>query len=105
MTLKWNEVAAVSLPTLGYVLEMLNDDDTWGVVSDERNNPNALQATVTGLISGRIYKFRVFALDFNGFSGPSEVIEVYACGLPRGLAVPTYVLSSRTSIKIEWQAP
>ena len=89
---------AITLPTLGYVLEMLNDDDTWATVFDARTNPNALQATVPGLTSGRTYKFRVFALDFNGISEPSEVIEVYACGLPRNLAVPTYVLSSRNSI-------
>lgn len=36
---------------------------------------------------------------------PSEIYEVYACGLPRDFAPPTYVDSTQTTISIEWQTP
>lgn len=61
-------VLDANLPTNGYRLEMLLDDDTWQTRFEALNNPNALEATVYGLVTGKLYKFRVFAIDFNGDS-------------------------------------
>jgi hypothetical protein len=47
--LVWSEVADADLPTLGYSLELLNDDDIWDEVFSAQTNPNALSATVPGL--------------------------------------------------------
>ena len=91
--MRWDEVAGDEIATLGYILEMLQDDDTWTVVSNQRSNPNALSAKVSGLTSGKKYSFRVFAADFNGLSDSSPVVDVYACGLPRRISEPTYVYS------------
>jgi hypothetical protein len=63
-------------------------------VFDGSNNPNALSAAITGLTTHKLYKFRVFAVDFNGYSEPSEIFEVYACGLPTDFGVPRYVAST-----------
>jgi hypothetical protein len=57
------------------------------------------------LIPAKLYKFRVFSVDFNGASTPSELLEVYACGLPRSFAPPVYVASDQTSITIRWEEP
>lgn len=84
---------------------MLQDDDTWAVVFDEPSNPEALSATVTELKTHKLYKFRVFAIDFNGLSEASEVVEIYACALPRYFDRPRYVWSTQTTITIEWDAP
>jgi hypothetical protein len=45
----WSLVADDDLPTLGYSLELLNDEDIWQEVFNAHANPNALSATVTGL--------------------------------------------------------
>jgi hypothetical protein len=60
---------------------------------------------VRQLKTGKLYKFRVFASNFNGLSNPSEEIDVYACGLPRKLNPPTYVASNKTTITIAWRPP
>lgn len=73
---------------------MLLDDDTWADVFEAPNDPNALSTFIYGLITHKFYKFRVFALDFNGYSEPSDIFEIYACGLPRQFAPPTYVWST-----------
>lgn len=58
-----------------------------------------------GLNAGQQYTFRVFAVNFNGKSLPSLSLTVYACGMPSGMASPTYVASDKTSITITWLAP
>lgn len=96
----WDEVADSNIPTQGYFVEQLMDDDKWQRVFEALTNPNALEATITKLKTAKTYWFRVFAVDFNGPSLPSETIEVYACGKPRQFAPPTYVVSDRESITI-----
>jgi len=84
---------------------MQNDDDTWIEVFRAIFNPNALQATVFGLTAGKLYSFRVYAVDFNGDSNPSDVYQIYACGLPRYFDAPRYLQSTQTSITIQWDEP
>lgn len=47
----------------------------------------------------------MFAVDFNGNSLASELLEVYACGLPRDFDPPVYVASDQSSITIRWDEP
>jgi len=56
-----------------------------------------------GLTAGEKYSFRVFSVNFNGKSDPSDMLTVYACGVPSGMAAPTYVASDKTSITLEWK--
>lgn len=100
LTLNWSIVQDADLVTNGYWLEMQNDDDTWSQVFEAINNPNALRATVYGLKTAKLYSFRVYAVDFNGNSKPSNVYQIYACGLPRFLDAPRYVRSNQTTITI-----
>jgi len=90
----------LEIPTLGYKLQQQQDDDTWHDIYEALNDPNALETTVYGLTTHKLYRFRVFALDFNGLSQPSTVFEIYACGLPMHFAAPTYVWSTQTTIEI-----
>lgn len=94
LSLVWDMVADDDLVTEGYFLEMLLDDDTWSEVFSARNDPNSLTATVYGLTTAKLYKFRVFAVDFNDQSASSDILEVYACGLPRYFDSPSYVWST-----------
>lgn len=60
---------------------------------------------MSGLKTAKQYTFRVFAYSFNGKSLPSTSFDIYACGLPKDMAPPTYVISTQTSIAIEWTLP
>ena len=81
------------------------DDDTWTDIFSALNDPNGVQSTVYGLTTHKLYKFRVFASDFNGLSTSSSNFEIYACGLPMYFAAPTYVWSTQTTIEIQWEVP
>jgi hypothetical protein len=82
------------LPTQGYSLQMLLDDDTWLTVFQAPTDPNALSTMVYGLTTHKLYYFRAFAEDFNGLSQPSTLFQIYACGLPRFLQPAEYVWST-----------
>jgi hypothetical protein len=84
---------------------MLLDNDLWEDVFEAHSDPDALETTVYGLTTSKLYHFRVFARDFNGYSAPSEVFHIYACGLPRMFSAPTYVWSTSTTIEIAWEEP
>ena len=82
------------LETLGYSLEMLQDDDTWLEVYDASLDPDALSTTVHGLTTGKLYTFRAYSYNFNGRSAPSDLFPIYACGLPRFFDAPLYAAST-----------
>lgn len=103
--MNWSEVVDNDLDTLGYSLEMLQDDDTWLEVLDARANPDALSTTVYGLTSGKYYSFRVFSYNFNGASPTSDYFSVVSCGLPRNFNEPLYVESTSTYITVSWEPP
>ena len=89
----WSAVADADLETLGYVVEIL-DGNSWVMAYDASSNPNALSYTHYGLTAGEEYSFRVFAVNFNGYSDASTTLTEYSCGLPSGFAAPTYVTST-----------
>ena len=99
ITINWSIVQDADLPTLGYSVEMLTGNH-WTEVYSAQYNQNANSFTKYGLTTGEQYTFRVFAINFNGKSDPSTSISVYACGVPSGLAPPTYVASDQSSITI-----
>lgn len=81
ITLEWASVADDDLVTLGYVVQML-DGTVWNNIYDASNNPDADTFTMLGLVTGVEYSFRVFSVNFNGYSLPSSTLNVHACGLP-----------------------
>lgn len=65
VSLEWDMVPDAHIVTQGYFVEMLLDDDTWSEVFTARHDPNSLKAIIYGLKPAKLYKFRVFAVDFN----------------------------------------
>jgi hypothetical protein len=104
-TLKWSQVPNEAIDVEGYVLQMQTDADNWIDIFNAAHNSNALSTTVFGLQTAKPYRFRVFAVDFNGRSEPSPEFQIYACGLPRFMSPPQYVDSTQTTITIRWRAP
>ncbi len=81
------------------------DSALYELVYDGETNPDKLQFTKYGLVTGELYKFRVYSINFNGLSIPSVEKEIYACGLPLKFSRPTFVTSTQSSITIKWDPP
>jgi hypothetical protein len=60
---------------------------------------------MTDVTTGRYYNFRHKVLNLNGESFYSETFKVWTCELPSAPTKPTWIISSETSINIEWVAP
>lgn len=58
-----------------------------------------------GIITGGAYRFKVTALNFNGEGAASPEALIHVCLPPTGLAPPTYVSSTETTLSIAWQPP
>lgn len=106
ITLSWSSVADTELPVIGYIL---NIDDGFGgdmaVLYDGSNQPNVLQYTSTGLITGLSYTFTVQAVNYNGASSESTDVSYIICIKPQGFEAPYLIASTETSMTIRWEAP
>ena len=90
-------------PVIGYTLYM--DDGKGGAYSkifDGSYEPGVLDFTITGLTNGLQYNFKVYALNYNGYSSASSSAAFYACSAPTGFSAPTATAQSETSISIAW---
>jgi hypothetical protein len=83
----------------------LSNSSLYEFVYDGSTNPDQFHSTIVGLQTGKLYKFRVYSLNFNGLSQPSADHQVYACGLPSFFDKPRYVSSTKTSITLDWDEP
>lgn len=86
-----------SSPITGYTLEM--DDGNGGQftqIYDGSQDSNALQFLIKHLTNGLLYRFRVYAVNFNGKSLPSTVSSYYACQAPTDFQAPKVVFQNST---------
>ena len=87
---QWSEPDVLpASPILGFILEI--DDGNGGQFStiyDGSSKPGIKHFHVQGLTNGGLYRFRAFAVNFNGMSVASEVAEYFACTAPSGFAAP-----------------
>lgn len=55
------------------------------------------------LDTGRFYRFKVSAYNFNGEGAMSPSMETYACVAPSKMEKPTRVTSTLSSLTLEWE--
>ena len=103
ITVKWDSVSGGTLPILGYILEM--KEENYETIYDGTSDPDTTRYTVTGLTPGAFYQFRVYSQNFNGPSIASTTLGAYACGRPSGFDAPIAVSTTSESIYISWNAP
>ena len=106
ITLSWTSVADPLLPVIGYIL---NIDDGFGgdktVLYDGSNQPNVLQYTASGLITGLTYTFTVQAVNYNGLGDESAEASFIICVDPFGFDAPYLISSTETTLTVGWKAP
>ena len=107
MTWTLIDSSVLQLPVLGYVVQMIDPvSDEWVDVYDASTNPDANAYIWYGAITGEIYTFRAFGVNFNGRTTQiGNQVSILACGLPRYMDQPLYVNSSRTNITLSWLPP
>ena len=104
IVVEWSVEPDTELPITGYVLEW-DAGEGEGVFAElwnGRGRPEVLSFAV-GLTTGTEYRFRHKALNFNGESPYSDVLEAYACESPSPPGRPTWVTSSLTAITLAWE--
>jgi hypothetical protein len=85
------------------------NDGYYQLVHDGTGEPGTLEYAVTaaahGVVVGRVYRFKVSALNFNGEGAASSESLIHACLSPANFSAPRYVTSDETTLSIEWAAP
>ena len=61
--------------------------------------------SITGIIPGMLYQFKVSAFNLSGEGTLSDILLVYACDDPEGIFAPTYVSATETTMTVEWKPP
>ena len=95
-----------SVEQKGYRLYM--DDGYNGnfqMIYDGIGYPNILSYTVTGLVTGLPYNFKLRSYNVNGASPYSAITTIYSCLRPTNVTTPYKVATTKTSITIGWTEP
>ncbi len=102
----WDAVAATEISTTGYKLfRDGGNDGNYTLVYNGAHRPGQRAYVSHNLKTGTYYRFKYTALNFNGESPESDVAIIPACLPPSGLASPTFVSGTSTTIKLEWTTP
>ncbi|XP_026558821.1 fibronectin type-III domain-containing protein 3A isoform X2 [Pseudonaja textilis] len=106
LSLKWAPPSGISSDdSLTYILEMEEDGSDYGFQAGY--NGDELSCTLSDLRRNTAYKFRLFAHNTEGKSGPSEVVEYSTCpdkpGPPGKPTVKGKIHSH--NVKVTWDPP
>ena len=69
------------------------------------NSASTTSYTATGLTPGRLYRFKVSAVNYNGEGPQSDITQLYACEDVQGIYAPKYVSATETTMVVSWQEP
>ena len=105
--LSWNESFDGGTAIIGYTVEyLLSDANGWVQVQNgNKSGTDSLQISITDLVAGTEYKFRVAAVNSNGTGSFSA--NATATTLPDKPGKPTGLVAipSDTSVSLSWTAP
>lgn len=103
LQIEWPVEPDQQVPITGYVLEWDKGeaDGTFYELWNGRGRPEVLSHIVT-VTTGTKYSFRHKAVNFNGDSVYSPVLQTYACVSPSAPGTPTWVNSTTASIQLAW---
>ncbi|MEI4273741.1 fibronectin type III domain-containing protein [Klenkia sp. LSe6-5] len=73
-SLSWTAPADHGSPISSYTVECQRDGGSWSPCRTVTGTPPSSSATVTGLVNGSSYRFRVLATNFIGASAPSAEV-------------------------------
>lgn len=91
----------------GYRVYMAKDSDgAFLLAKDAKELRTLTNFMIDGLDTGRFYRFKVTAYNYNGEGAASAELTTYACVAPSRMLAPLRVTStSSPSFTIKWEAP
>jgi hypothetical protein len=104
--IEWATVADPDSAVIGYILEM--DDGLGGdftEIYDGSYSPGITYFLKEDLVTGREYKFIVYAINYNGLSVGSDAGSFFVCSEPSGFAAPYLTDQSTTQMIVNWIEP
>ena len=87
----------------GYLVTQSIDGATWTTVATIAN-PTTRTTTVTGLVNGTTYSFRISAVNAAGGGAPSLVVAATPAAVPSAPGTPV-VTTTNASLQVSWAAP
>lgn len=109
ITVQWDAPTSTQLPggkILGYRLYMRKaNGGSKSIVYENLALNSKRKFTVSNLEAGESYVFSVDAYQFNGFTGESDEVTIYACEKPSLLFAPILVDSDSTFMTLQWSPP
>lgn len=82
-----------------------SDSLEYKTVYDGENLPQGTNYLVTGLETGTQWSFKLYALNFNGRSEPSDSQTLNACTEPKGMLPPYKISSEPNKLVLGWNDP
>lgn len=106
ISLEWLYVPDGDVNVIGYNLYMdTGNDGNFIKAFDGKGLPGLNTFTATGLLTGKSYRFKVAALNFNGEGEHSDEVLFYSCLPPKFIAPPQYISSTETTLTVDWTSP
>ena len=81
------------------------DSLEYETIYDGQNLPQGTSFLVTGLETGTRWSFKLYALNFNGKSEPTNIYTFNACTEPKGMQPPFKISSQANALVIGWTDP
>jgi len=106
VTLSWTAPRNGGQPITDYKIEYSSNGVTWMVFADGTSTRTS--ATVSGLVPGTSYRFRISAISQAGTGTSSSPTEpIIAAAAPQAPSAPTVVISGTTGgrVIVSWTAP
>lgn len=103
---EWTQVADPDSPVIGYLLEM--DDGLGGdftEIYDGSYSPGVTSFLKADLMTGHAYKFRIYAINYNGLSAVSDESTFFVCEEPTGFEAPYLSEQDKTKLIVNWNEP
>jgi len=91
---------------IGYRLYMaVGPSASYSLIYDGLDFRTIHSRKVTDLVTGKLYRFKVSAINFNGEGDLSPEMQTRACTAPSQMEAPLRTQSTATTINLEWKEP
>lgn len=105
LMIEWSEPANHGTEINGFLLEMDNGNNSYVQVYNGQFYPDIKSHLVNNLTNGHLYKFRVYAINYNGLSEASDSSQFYVCSAPIIQDAPIITPMDDTQLQIRWDPP
>lgn len=106
IAVNWDYVSSTQIATTGYKLfRDGGNDGHYSLIYDGTNRPGHKTYISENLETGRYYRFKYLAMNYNGEGPKSDESLIPVCLPPSQLNAPVFTSGTTTTINLEWVRP